>query len=674
MVTVAPLRERIGDGVGIGAEHRSHAGRGHDQRQRPRYRGAAADEPDAGDRERRRRQPGVGRTGGRAGDPRPRARPHADSDRRRARQLRAARRSERDVSRSDRSIEGVDVARGPGLGRVRIRRVRRRDLGAHAPRRSRLAAVGAVQRHRWRGRSRKSAAPFEVSKGLAEGGVLFAAHTRDADDWDSPVGRGVQLRLQRSRLPRPRSSTQPAPARSRRRLAERLRPRHRAAAQQLAHGALLLSRPRTRIASRPATKPTTSAASSGSASPGSSARYDQRTDQDRFATATTGRTIERADISAKDFHVRGFGERLFGKARLELGVDVNGRFDLHAIDDLITYDLAGDVDQHAAERLGRYGAPHRHRRLRVDRHRGGADRSSLGAGIRGDYVTTQNAAATSATARPATAPAPATRRPRVGSFGGRQRHRRRSRAASAIRCCPIATIADRPAAASSPAIPISIRRPACSTTSRVRYTAPAFRVAAFYYHYEIDDLIERYSTATDFFFFRNRGDGARARVRGRRPGDCSRPGSRSISPRRSPRAARSTTTPISTTSRRSTSRRRCASSSASARSAQLRAAYFSDDDHFGPTERAVPGYTMLDAGGRLPHRQAARAARPGAQPARTRSYFASQDVRTDPRARPLGVADGERQVLEVDCAPQIVTGFSMMKMLFSVSWIVTSIV
>ncbi len=35
--------------------------------------------------------------------------------------------------------------------------------------------------------------------------------------------------------------------------------------------------------------------------------FDQRTDQDRFATATTGRTIERADISAKDFHVRGFG-------------------------------------------------------------------------------------------------------------------------------------------------------------------------------------------------------------------------------------------------------------------------------------------------------------------------------------------------------------------------------
>ena len=45
----------------------------------------------------------------------------------------------------------------------------------------------------------------------------------------------------------------------------------------------------------------------------------------------------------------------------------------------------------------------------------------------------------------------------------------------------------------------------------LRYVAPRVRVAAFYYEYRIHDLIERYSTATDFFFFRNRGT---ARVRG----------------------------------------------------------------------------------------------------------------------------------------------------------------
>ena len=44
-----------------------------------------------------------------------------------------------------------------------------------------------------------------------------------------------------------------------------------------------------------------------------------------------------------------------------------------------------------------------------------------------------------------------------------------------------------------------------------RYTFARTQLAAYVYHYRIDDLIERYSTATDFFFFRNRG---RAELRG----------------------------------------------------------------------------------------------------------------------------------------------------------------
>jgi outer membrane receptor protein involved in Fe transport len=45
----------------------------------------------------------------------------------------------------------------------------------------------------------------------------------------------------------------------------------------------------------------------------------------------------------------------------------------------------------------------------------------------------------------------------------------------------------------------------------LRYTSSRWRVAAHGFHYRIDDVIERYQTQTDFFFFRNRG---RARVRG----------------------------------------------------------------------------------------------------------------------------------------------------------------
>ena len=44
-----------------------------------------------------------------------------------------------------------------------------------------------------------------------------------------------------------------------------------------------------------------------------------------------------------------------------------------------------------------------------------------------------------------------------------------------------------------------------------RYTMARTQFGVFFYQYRITDLIERYQTQTDFFFFRNRG---RARLRG----------------------------------------------------------------------------------------------------------------------------------------------------------------
>ena len=44
-----------------------------------------------------------------------------------------------------------------------------------------------------------------------------------------------------------------------------------------------------------------------------------------------------------------------------------------------------------------------------------------------------------------------------------------------------------------------------------RYTMARTQFGVFFYQYRINDLIERYQTQTDFFFFRNRG---RARLRG----------------------------------------------------------------------------------------------------------------------------------------------------------------
>ncbi|MCA1585986.1 MAG: TonB-dependent receptor [Acidobacteria bacterium] len=44
-----------------------------------------------------------------------------------------------------------------------------------------------------------------------------------------------------------------------------------------------------------------------------------------------------------------------------------------------------------------------------------------------------------------------------------------------------------------------------------RYTFARTQVGLFFYRYQINDLIERFQTETDFFFFRNRG---RARIQG----------------------------------------------------------------------------------------------------------------------------------------------------------------
>ena len=159
-----------------------------------------------------------------------------------------------------------------------------------------------------------------------------------------------------------------------------------------------------------------------------------------------------------------------------------------------------------------------------------------------------------------------------------------------------------------------------------RYTAPRVRVGAFFYHYRINNLIERYSTDTDFFFFRNRG---RAQVRGVEvEGQLTLPAQFSIDLSAQVAEGRAldddtylddmSPVLVAATLRKQFGERAFA---------QLRTARYSDDDHFGPTERAVPGYTMVDAGAGY------RVAKPMelrliARNLLNEEWFASQDVRT----------------------------------------------
>lgn len=517
-------------------------------------------------------------------------------------------------------VEGVDVARGPGsvaygsdaFGGVISVRTRRVSPGSPwAAQISGTLGAGIPERR----------GSMEISKGLREGGIIVAAHARTAGDWDSPAGevfnsgfsdRGFMVRAEHKAGPgtlsagwqsdfgreveRPRNNSRTV------RFFYPTEDSHRFTAGYEARAVAGFQRVGVT---------------------GFAGSYAQVTDQDRFATATTGRIVERADVSAKDFHVRAFGERLLGQSRLEIGLDVNGRYGLHAFDDLISYDLAGgiastrpNISVDAARRTdsGAY----------VSIDSAVAPRLVLGAGVRADYVRTKNEG---------------------GYFGARTTgHGSYSGFASA-------TIGTVRGFSLTGQIARGFRDPVLSDryyrgpTGRgfitgnpdlapetsvqgdlaLRYVAPRVRLAAFYYEYRIHDLIERYATETDFFFFRNRGT---ARIHGfevEGQADLGRGVSLELATQVSEGRALDDNAylddmsplTVSAVLRKQLGERAFA---------QLRGAYFSDDDHFGPTERAVPGYTLLDAAAGLQFAGPLEL-RLQVRNLLDQEYFASQDVR-----------------------------------------------
>jgi outer membrane receptor protein involved in Fe transport len=352
--------------------------------------------------------------------------------------------------------------------------------------------------------------------------------------------------------------------------------------------------------------------------------YEQRTDQDRFATGTTGRSIERADISARDYGVRAFGERLLGRARLEVGLDLNGRFGLEAIDDLVTYDLAGEVVS-TGSNLSIDNARRTDTGLYASIDTALTPVLSLGAGVRGDYVTTTNSGGYFGDLSTGNGGGSGYVALTAGSFGGL------STTVQVARGFRDPTLSDRYYRGPTgrgfiTGNPDLDPESSLQLDWTVRYTKPRYRLAAFYYQYRISDLIERYQPTTDFFFFRNRG---RARIRGFEVEGQADLGSgftldlaTQVAEGRSldDQAYLDDMSPVNlTTVLRKTLGARAF--------AQARLAFFSKDAHFGPTEREVPGYTLLDmaAGYTV---AAPLEIRFQARNLLNEEYFASQDVRT----------------------------------------------
>jgi outer membrane receptor protein involved in Fe transport len=128
-----------------------------------------------------------------------------------------------------------------------------------------------------------------------------------------------------------------------------------------------------------------------------------------------------------------------------------------------------------------------------------------------------------------------------------------------------------------------------------RYTMARTQVAVYYYQYRISDLIERYQTDADFFFFRNRG---RARLRGfeiEARADLANEYSIEIAAQIARGLALDDNAHLDDISP--------VSFSVIGRKdftdrvyAQTRVAWYANDNRPGPSEIAAPGATLLDLG------------------------------------------------------------------------------
>ena len=97
------------------------------------------------------------------------------------------------------------------------------------------------------------------------------------------------------------------------------------------------------------------------------------------STAIFPSSIERVDVSAKDFQVRTFAERFVGPVRVEIGLDINGRYGLQAVDVTNGIVHTSVVDAHRTD-LGGY----------LTAEAALLPQLTLQGGVRGDGVKTAN--------------------------------------------------------------------------------------------------------------------------------------------------------------------------------------------------------------------------------------------------------------------------------------------
>ncbi len=494
-------------------------------------------------------------------------------------------------------VEGIDIARGPGTvaygsdafgGVISVRTRRPVFTENWTGRLTGTVGEGVPDR---RGN-------LELSRGWGTGGIVIGGHLRDVEDYDGPENtvlnsgwsdRGFLARIEQQAgrgvisfgwqsdfgrdIERPRNNSNVT------RFYYPFENSHRATASYEV----------ARVGSLDSVKVQ-----------GFFGTFDQRTDQDRHGTATSARRIERADISAKDFSLRAVGEKAVGRARIEFGADVNGRFGLEAHDINIAYDLAGN-ETSFTDNLSTESARRIDTGLFAQVDGRVSPRVLLSGGARVDAVKTTNTGGYFGDESVSHQALSGFGALVVGPFDGV------SFSGMVSRGFRDPTISDRFYRGPTGRGFITGNPDLDPETSLqfdlgMRYTREGFRMALYGYHYEITDLVERYSTATDFFFFRNRGE---AEIRGLEfeaqaelgqgfslelAGQTAR--GKAIGETASTGNTAAWLDDIAPDMASMTLRKALREQGA----VHVRLATFRDDIRNGPSEIDAPGYTLLDAG------------------------------------------------------------------------------
>jgi hemoglobin/transferrin/lactoferrin receptor protein len=486
-------------------------------------------------------------------------------------------------------LEGLQVSRGPGsvaygsdaFGGVILARTRRPVPGGPLKMRFMGAAGAGIPQAR---------TSVEVQKGITQtGGLLFQAHYRNAEDYTSPEGEvfnsgasdyGFLGRFERATtqglfsiglqsdfgrdVERPRTNSDITrfyyPTEDSNRFTASYETTPVAGFSQLSLETFFGS---NRVV----------------------------TDKDTFATETDPRSIERADVDAKDFSIRATAERPWSDARFEFGLDLNGRFGLEATDVFIDYDLEGNessrLELPAIENANRIDTG-----LFVSLETGLTDALSLQGGLRADRVTSSNQGGYFGDFSTSNSAFSGHVSMTVGTARGF------SFTGQVARGFRDARISDRyfrgvTGRGFVTGNPDLEPETSLQFDGVVRYTASRWRWSFYLYDYRIDDLIERYEEEEDFFYFRNRG---KARIRGIElevQGDLGNEISVEVGGQITNGEALDDGTPLDNIGPESiwVQTRKVFGQGF----VQLRVAFYGEDQDPGPTEVPTPSVTLLDA-------------------------------------------------------------------------------